>query len=78
MDVTRLRYAACDDKYGRSDREGTGPALTRVAVEHRGWEQLTDEELARDCVLEGGYLGGAYREGWACILGRFAVAIGGQ
>lgn len=54
-----------------------GPALTRVAVEHRGWEQLTDEELARDCALEGGYLGGAYREGWARILGRFAATLGG-
>jgi hypothetical protein len=50
----------------------------RVAVEHRGWEQLTDEELARDCALPGGYLGGAYREGWSRILGRFAVAIAGQ
>ena len=54
-----------------------GPALTRVAVEHRGWEQLTDEELARDCALEGGYLGGAYREGWARVLGRFAATLGG-
>ena len=54
-----------------------GPTLTRVAVEHRGWEQLTDEELARDCALEGGYLGGAYREGWARILGLFAAAAGG-
>ena len=23
-----------------------GPALTRVAVEHRGWETLSDEQLA--------------------------------
>ena len=55
-----------------------GPALTRVAVEHRGWEQLTEEELARDCALHGGYLGGAYRSGWTRILGRFAASIGGQ
>ena len=55
-----------------------GPALTRVAVEHRGWERLTDEQLAEDCALPGGYLGGAYRAGWERILGRFAAAIGGQ
>lgn len=54
-----------------------GPPLTRVAVEHRGWERLTDEELARDCALPGGYTGGAYREGWARILGYLAVAMGG-
>ena len=53
-----------------------GPALTRVAVEHRGWEQLTDEQLAADCALRGGYLGGAYREGWARILRCLTVAIG--
>ena len=55
-----------------------GPALTRVAVEHRGWEQLTDEQLAQDCALPGGYTGGAYREGWARILGRLASAAKGR
>jgi hypothetical protein len=55
-----------------------GPSLTRVAVEHRGWEQLTDEQLAEDCALPGGYRGGAYREGWARILRCLAAAIGGQ
>ena len=55
-----------------------GPALTRVSVEHRGWEQLTDEQLAEDCALHGGYTGGAYRVGWARILGRLAAAAGGQ
>jgi uncharacterized protein YndB with AHSA1/START domain len=55
-----------------------GPQLTRVAVEHRGWEQLTDEQLGRDCALPGGYLGGAYREGWARILGCLAVATEGK
>jgi uncharacterized protein YndB with AHSA1/START domain len=54
-----------------------GPLLTRVAVEHRGWERLTEEELAMDCALPGGYTGGAYSEGWARILGRLAAAIGG-
>jgi uncharacterized protein YndB with AHSA1/START domain len=55
-----------------------GPALTRVAVEHRGWEQLTDEQLAEDCALPGGYTGGAYREGWARILACLAATAGGQ
>jgi uncharacterized protein YndB with AHSA1/START domain len=55
-----------------------GPALTRVAVEHRGWERLTQEQIERDCVLPGGYLGGSYEKGWALILGRFAAATGGQ
>ena len=54
-----------------------GPALTRVAVEHRGWERLTEEQVAKDCALPGGYLGGAYSEGWALILGRFATAAAG-
>ncbi len=55
-----------------------GPALTRVAVEHRGWERLADEQLAADCALRGGYLGGSYRAGWIRILGCFADAAGGS
>jgi uncharacterized protein YndB with AHSA1/START domain len=55
-----------------------GPLLTQVTVEHRGWERLTEEQLARDCARPGGYLGGAYREGWARILGRLAATIGEQ
>ena len=51
-----------------------GPALTRVAVEHRGWEKLTDEQLAQACALPGGYAGGAFDKGWAWILGRLAGA----
>jgi uncharacterized protein YndB with AHSA1/START domain len=51
-----------------------GPALTRVAVEHRGWEKLTDEQLAKDCALPGGYAGGAFSKGWAHILGCLAAA----
>jgi uncharacterized protein YndB with AHSA1/START domain len=55
-----------------------GPLLTRVAVEHRGWEQLTAGQLGQDCALPGGYLGGAYREGWATILGCLAAATEGK
>jgi Activator of Hsp90 ATPase homolog 1-like protein len=53
-----------------------GPALTRVAVEHRGWEALTDEQLSQDCALPGGYTAGAYLAGWAQILEAFSDAIG--
>lgn len=51
-----------------------GPALTRVAVEHRGWEALSDAQLSEDCAVPGGYTGGAYRTGWTTILGRLAAA----
>jgi hypothetical protein len=50
-----------------------GPALTRVAVEHRGWEALTEEQLRQDCAAPGGYSSGAYVTGWALILERFAA-----
>jgi hypothetical protein len=52
-----------------------GPALTRVTVEHRGWEALTDEQLAADCALPGGYTSGAYSQGWAIILACLAETI---
>ena len=52
-----------------------GPALTRVAVEHRGWEALSDEQLAQDCALPGGYLGGSFDRGWARILACLARAV---
>lgn len=52
-----------------------GPALTRVTVEHRGWDALTGEQLAADCALPGGYTSGAYWQGWATILGRLAELI---
>jgi len=51
-----------------------GPALTRVAVEHRGWEALTDEQLRQDCAAPGGYTADGYAAGWASILERFAAA----
>jgi uncharacterized protein YndB with AHSA1/START domain len=53
-----------------------GPVLTRVAVEHRGWERLSDEQLARDCALPGGYAAGAFARGWRRILDRLAAAAG--
>ena len=52
-----------------------GPALTRVTVEHRGWDALTDQQLAEDCALPGGYASGGYSVGWARILDRFAAAV---
>jgi uncharacterized protein YndB with AHSA1/START domain len=54
-----------------------GPALTRVSVVHSGWEKLSDEQLAKDCALPGGYLGGAFDKGWAIILGCLAAAVEG-
>ena len=53
-----------------------GPELTRVAVEHRGWEALTEEQLGEDCALPGGYSSGGYAIGWARILGCFAATLG--
>jgi hypothetical protein len=53
-----------------------GPSLTRVAVEHRGWEALTEQQLSEDCALPGGYRSGAYSAGWATILARLADAVG--
>jgi uncharacterized protein YndB with AHSA1/START domain len=50
------------------------PALTRVEVEHRGWEALADEDATKDCALPGGYAGGAYVQGWEMILAAFAAA----
>lgn len=55
-----------------------GPELTRVTVEHRGWENLTDEQLGEDCALPGGYRSGAYATGWARILARLVAAAEGK
>jgi hypothetical protein len=52
-----------------------GPALTRVTVEHRGWEQLSDEQLAADCAEPGGYGAGGYDAGWDLVLDSFARAV---
>ena len=52
-----------------------GPGLTRVGVEHRGWEALTAEQLGEDCALPGGYAGGAYATGWSTVLSTFTAAV---
>lgn len=52
-----------------------GPNLTRITVEHRGWEKMTDEQLAEDCALPGGYSSGAYSQGWERVLATFAAAV---
>lgn len=52
-----------------------GPGLTRVTVEHRGWENLTAEQLGEDCAEPGGYLAGAYSGGWLLVLERLAGAV---
>lgn len=52
-----------------------GPALTRVTVEHRGWERLTPEQLGEDCATPGGYRSGAYSSGWQLALDRFADSM---
>ena len=51
-----------------------GPVLTRVAVEHRGWDALSEAQLSEDCALPGGYASGAYATGWARILTDLAAA----
>ena len=51
-----------------------GPALTRVAVEHRGWEALSDAQLHEDCGLPGGYAAGAFTTGWTRILAALTQA----
>jgi len=53
-----------------------GPRLTKAAVEHRGWEALSDEQIAEDCALPGGYSSGAYPAGWSIILARMTESIG--
>ena len=52
-----------------------GPGLTRVAVEHRGWEHLTERQLREDCAAPGGYRSGAYNTGWQLALERFAKSV---
>jgi len=49
-----------------------GLSLTRVQVEHRGWDKLTDEQVAAL-----GKKRESYDVGWAKILRRFADAAQG-
>lgn len=48
-----------------------GPMLTRVTVEHRGWEALSAEQMEAACLRPGGYV-----QGWHYILACFAAATG--
>lgn len=45
---------------------------TRVDLEHRGWEKLTEAQLTEACALPGGYLGGSFSAGWTRILACLA------
>ena len=51
-----------------------GTSLTRVAVEHRGWEALTEAQLREDCALPGGYAAGSFAAGWTRILAALTRA----
>lgn len=43
--------------------------MTRVVVEHRGWEHLSEEQIAAASRAPGGY-----DAGWAAIIAAFASA----
>jgi hypothetical protein len=45
---------------------------TRVDLEHRGWDKLTEAQLSEACALPGGYLGGSFSAGWTRILRCFS------
>jgi Activator of Hsp90 ATPase homolog 1-like protein len=46
-----------------------GPAVTRVELEHRGWDRLTEEQLVEAANRYGGY-----ETGWQTILAAFRHA----
>lgn len=50
-----------------------GPTLTRVELEHRGWDKLPPERLSAIAEAVAGR-GGDLDEGWSRILGHFAAA----
>ncbi len=54
-----------------------GSQRTRVEVEHRGWDRLTEEQLTDDCAAPGGYRGGAFEQGWRLILTCLSAALDG-
>lgn len=49
--------------------------VTKVDLEHRGWERLSERELGDDCAIPGGYLGGSFHQGWQHILGAYERAV---
>jgi len=49
-----------------------GPALTRVELEHRGWERLSEHELRAATAAMGGY-----EAGWVAILAALTGAAEG-
>ena len=51
-----------------------GPRSRRGGRRRYAWEALSDEQLAEDCALPGGYLGGSYAAGWSQILARMVAA----
>ena len=53
--------------------QALGAGLTRVSVEHRGWERMTEEQLGGACALPEGYRGGSYVRGWGMILARLVA-----
>jgi hypothetical protein len=49
-----------------------GPAVTRVELEHRGWEKLSEDELRAATSVLGGY-----EAGWAQILESLRTRVEG-
>lgn len=54
------------------------PGLTRVSVEHRGWERMTEAQLEAACAQPGGYRGGAFVRGWGIILDALGRHVDGR
>lgn len=48
---------------------------TRVDLEHRGWENLTSQQLRAACAIPGGHAGGAFDRGWNIILTAFTERL---
>ena len=50
-----------------------GPAVTRVELEHRGWDRLTTEQLTAATTVAGGYAAG-----WARVLESLRSTVEGD
>ncbi len=50
-----------------------GPSLTRVELEHRGWERLSAAQLRTATAAAGGYA-----RGWELVLAAFATHLEGS